>query len=217
MLKYKRRHSANQTLSSGRNRRFSSEVDRKKELPRRCRRPKKITGALLYQSIMVGQVGVGSLGTHTMPVTAHCLHSQLRFTRSQVRRSGLSLSITPPTALDAEVPTRLMQVARGSHTFRKFAGSSSRRVRHVRLSVKVVANKRRATYCTYSFARLQGPCGCNVQKIRAIAEADTLVPGISNEPVKVSIGDGPGAHKTSTIDATCHTATALQPCVTVIS
>lgn len=41
-------------------------------------------------------------------------------------------------------------------------------------------------------AHLQAPCGCNAQKVRAIAEVDTLVPGISKEPVRVSIGDGPG-------------------------
>ena len=38
---------------------------------------------------------------------------------------------------------------------------------------------------------LQAACGCGTQKVRAIAEVDTLVPAIDTEPIRVSIGDGP--------------------------
>ncbi|KAA6426638.1 MAG: magnesium chelatase subunit H [Trebouxia sp. A1-2] len=37
----------------------------------------------------------------------------------------------------------------------------------------------------------QAACGCVTQKVRAIAEVDTLVPAIDTEPIRVSIGDGP--------------------------
>ena len=38
---------------------------------------------------------------------------------------------------------------------------------------------------------VQASCGCLRNKVRAIAEVDTLVPHIDTEPVRVNIGDGP--------------------------
>ena len=38
---------------------------------------------------------------------------------------------------------------------------------------------------------VQASCGCMRNKVRAIAEVDTMVPAIDTEPIRVNIGDGP--------------------------
>lgn len=74
-------------------RRFTAKVDRK-SLPGQYRRPKVIASWLKQQSVMVRQVGIGSSSMHTKPIGTQCLHSHLRASHSQVRRSVMHLHIS---------------------------------------------------------------------------------------------------------------------------